>query len=47
MSHQIDNKGLEIIEKNQKEIMQLESTVTEMKIHYRGSTEDLTCQKNQ
>lgn len=47
MSHQIDNKGLEIIEKNQKEIMQLESTVTEMKIHYRGSIEDLTCQKNQ
>ena len=36
MSHQIDNKGLEIIEKNQKEIMQLESTVTKMKNSLQG-----------
>ena len=36
------NKDIEIIKRSQIEILVLKSTVTEMKIYFRSSTEDLS-----
>ena len=43
MAHYIKNinKEIEIINKNQMKILELKSIITEMKIRFRGSTEDL------
>lgn len=47
ISNQMENidKEMEIISKNQIEILELESIITEVKNHWKGSTADLSRQK--